>query len=448
MSAMLIKAPEIVKEDILGFTQDLDIFERKALGEAISTLLESTDENLIIGIDGQWGEGKSTFALMLSAHLNKEKSIPTVYFDAFKNDFQKDAFLAVASELKEIFESNTTAPQTEFRTSIIKASKAITRGAIRVAVKTATAGILDETFLDNLGTSDNAGDEISDGIDKILASKLDDTKTDKISLENFKIVLEKNVEILGKGKPVVFIIDELDRCRPDFCLELIEQVKHLFSVKNLKFLIVTNRPQLHASINKRYGQNINSHLYLQKFMDFWIELPRVEKEYESHTETYFNHLIKSVTTEGESLGNHLIFETLKTLFITNKTSYRGMQKTISYLAIFMNSSTRGGEYTGYYQTAIALACFSKAEQPDLINNIQTSNNHLETLNAIFPRNNITKHRSRYAQEHTEVLLRYLSCNEDQQKEMIKNREIDSDFGRIIPTDLFTNINHKLNLFSK
>ncbi|CRM79226.1 P-loop NTPase fold protein [Pseudomonas sp. 25 R 14] len=443
---MLIKTPNLEGKEISGFTPDVDIFDRKDLGEAISNLFESTDENLIVGIDGQWGEGKSTFALMLSAHLNKEKNIPTIYFDAFKNDFQKDAFLAVASELQEIFESHSTDSKKEFRTSIIKASKAMARGAIRIVARTATAGILDDTFLDNLGTSDNAEDEISDGIDKILSSKLDDTKTDKASLETFRKTLEKNIEILGNNKPVVFIIDELDRCRPDFCLELIEQVKHLFSVKNLKFLFITNRNQIHASIRKRYGQNINSHLYLQKFMDLWIELPRIETEYNSHSETYFKHLISSVTQENETLGNYLVFETLKSLFITNKTSYRGIQKTVSYLAIFFNTS-KITEYTPYYQTAIALACFSKAEQPELINKIHTSTNHLQTLNTFFPPQNITKHRSSYAQEHAEVLLRYLASTEDQQKEMIKNREIDSGFGRMIPTDLFKTINNKLNLFS-
>ncbi|PRA24998.1 KAP family P-loop NTPase fold protein [Pseudomonas poae] len=445
---MLIKTSNIAENEITGFTPDLDIFGRKALGEAISTLLESTDENLTIGIDGQWGEGKSTFALMLSAHLNNYKEIPTVYFDSFKNDFQKDAFLAIASELQEIFESNTLAPRAEFRTSIIKASKAMARGAIRIAVKTATAGILDDTVLDNLGTSDSAGDEISDGIDKILASKLDEAKTDKLSLENFKTVLEKNIETLGQGKPVVFILDELDRCRPDFCLELIEQIKHLFNVKNLKFLIITNRSQLHASINKRYGQNINPHLYLQKFMDLWIELPRIETEFESHTETYFNHLVKSLTTKDEKPGNYLIFETLKNLFITNKTSYRGMQKTLSYVAILINSSKKGTEYLSYYQTAVALACFSKAEQPDLIEKIQITDDPLQILNTIFPKQNATKHHSNFIQEHAHILLRYISANEVQQKEMIRNREIDSDFGRMIPADLFKSINNKLSLFSK
>jgi predicted KAP-like P-loop ATPase len=444
---MLIKPPELDKKKITGFAPDIDIFERKPLGDAICNLFESTAEDLVLGLDGQWGEGKSTFALMLSAHLNQEKNVHTIYFDAFKNDYQKDAFLSIASEIQELLESQSPKSKTEFKNSLIKASKAITRGAMRVGIKTLSAGLLDETILDELGTADQFGEEISNGFDKALAAKLDETKSDKASLETFKIVLEKHISDLGKGKPIVFIIDELDRCRPDFCLELIEQIKHLFSVKNLKFLLVTNKTQLHASINKRYGSNINPHTYLQKFVDLWIELPRQETEYTSHTETYFNYLIKNITTAEEKISNILTLDTLKNLFITNKTSYRGIQKAISYLSIFHNT-TKNTQYIDYYQTAIALCCFSKAEQPALIDKILSNPDYDTTMSTLFPFQNITGHRSDYTQTYTQTLLKYLASNEADQKTMIQNREIASDYGRSPPKDFLKKINNTLNLFAQ
>jgi len=444
---MLIKPPELKKQTITGFTPEIDIFDRKPLGNAICNLFESTTEDLVIGLDGQWGEGKSTFALMLSAHLNHEKNVHTIYFDAFKNDYQKDAFLAIASEIQELLESRSTKSNSEFRNSLIKASKAITRGALRVGIRTLSAGLLDETLLDDLGTADKLGEEVSDGLDKALAAKLDKSKSDKASLEVFKVVLEKHILDLGEGKPIVFIIDELDRCRPDFCLEIIEQIKHLFSVKNLKFLLITNKSQLHASIHKRYGLSINPHSYLQKFVDLWIELPREETEYASHTETYFNHLIKNITTTEEKISNTLTLDTLKNLFITNKTSYRGIQKTISYLSIFHNAS-KNTQYMDYYQTAIAICCFSKAEKPNLIDQILNDPDYHATMSMLLPFHNITGHRSDYTQKYTEILLKYLASNETNQKAMIQSGEIANDFGRTPPKDVFKRINNVLNLFSQ
>lgn len=444
---MLIKPPELEKQKITGFTPEIDIFDRKPLGNAICNLFESTEEDLVIGLDGQWGEGKSTFALMLSAHLNNEKNIHTIYFDAFKNDYQKDAFLTIASEIQDLLESKSTTSNSEFKSSLIKASKAITRGALRIGIKTLSAGLLDETLLDELGTADNLGEEISDGLDKALAIKLDKTKSDKASLEIFKVVLEKHILDLGDGKPIVFIIDELDRCRPDFCLEIIEQIKHLFSVKNLKFLLITNKSQLHASIHKRYGLSINPHSYLQKFVDLWIELPREETEYTSHTETYFNYLIKSITSEEEKISNTLTIDTLKNIFITNKTSYRGIQKTISYLSIFHNTS-KSTQYIPPHQTAIALCCFSKAEKPNLIDQVLNDTDHQTTMSTLFPAQNITGHRSDYTHAYTEAVIRYIASNETTQNTMIQNREIESSYGRRFSKDSFKNIMNTLNLFSK
>ncbi|MDX7018825.1 P-loop NTPase fold protein, partial [Klebsiella aerogenes] len=70
-----------------------------------------------------------------------------------------------------------------------------------------------------------------------------------------------------------FIIDELDRARPDFSLNLLELIKHIFNVDGFYFLLVMNKQQFEESIKIRYG-NINSSLYLNKFIDYWFTLPK------------------------------------------------------------------------------------------------------------------------------------------------------------------------------
>ncbi len=379
---MRIKAKPLDISEDTGFDPSIDIFKRALLGERISTLLETTEEGLIIGIDGAWGEGKSTFSKMLRGHLKKEKNITTIYFDAFENDYQKDPFLAIASQI--IQQTTTSNTQSEnFKKTAVKATKTLLRGALRVGIKAATAGILDETILDNLDVSDDAGSEISTGLDKFLAEKLENSQEDKDSLNNFRKELEKIATELGNGKPLTFIIDELDRCRPDYCVELLEQIKHLFIVKNLNFIIVTNKSQILASIQKKYGQDINAHLYLQKFIDLWISLPRVDSEYESHPQIYMDFLLPRLFNEGENIKNELMFRILAELFKSNKTSLRGIEKTLSYAAILYNSTNNG--YLDHYQAAIAVVCYCKAEQPEALYLITEKQDHLLATSQIFPR---------------------------------------------------------------
>jgi hypothetical protein len=87
---------------------------------------------------------------------------------------------------------------------------------------------------------------------------------------------EKLKQILGNitnnlEKPLYIIVDELDRCRPSFALETLEKIKHIFQVKNLKFVLVYNDYILESIIEKAYGVS-NGNRYLEKFVQKTIPL--------------------------------------------------------------------------------------------------------------------------------------------------------------------------------
>lgn len=442
---MLIKPKEIDLKSINGFTNGLDIFKRRTLGESLANLLMSTEENLVIGIDSQWGEGKSMFARMFSAHLTNEKNISNIYFDAFENDYQRDPFLTIVTEINDLIGEESPKLKTEFRNSALKASKAIARGALRIGIKTVSAGLFDGTTLSELEEAGAIGSELSQGLDRIVEQKLDENKSDKAALENFKITLENHVLNIGGGKPVVFIIDELDRCRPDYSLELIENIKHLFTVKNLKFILITNKTQTNASIKKRYGQEIDAHIYLQKFVDLWISLPRTETPYVSDTSTYIRHLINQTTTPEEKIKNQTSLEILKDIFAANKTSFRGIQKTLSYFAIFHNSDPKT-EYYDYYQAMVAISCYSKVENPKIMTAIMQREDHKKITSMLFP-SQPTGNRI-YTREFTALIIKYLTSGAEEQERMIKEKEFQTDFGRAIPEDCLQQIQNTLSLFSQ
>lgn len=85
-------------------------------------------------------------------------------------------------------------------------------------------------------------------------------------------------DIKQDKKPLVFIIDELDRCRPDFALSLLERIKHFFSVPNVHFILGIHSGQLENSVRSFYGNGIDAHNYLQKFIHFSFNI-RSDEDY-------------------------------------------------------------------------------------------------------------------------------------------------------------------------
>ncbi|EJL6905740.1 hypothetical protein NMT21_003942, partial [Vibrio cholerae] len=271
---MKIVVPELEISDDCGFSTELDIFDRAGFGERLANLVENSGGNPVIALDSGWGEGKSTFIKMWRGYLknHREPAMTSIYFDAFENDYQKDPFLTLASEIYQLISSEDKEKQKDFRDKATKAVKSLARGALKVTIKAATAGVVDGSFIDS--AESEISSLVADQVDELVKERFQHAEKDKLALKAFKDHLSNFVAEINGGEPIIFIIDELDRCRPDFALNLLEQVKHLFSVKGITFLLVTNRSQLEESIKSQYGQGIDPVNYLHKFINVWLSMPR------------------------------------------------------------------------------------------------------------------------------------------------------------------------------
>lgn len=120
-------------------------------------------------------------------------------------------------------------------------------------------------------------DEASDRIKESIQEKIANHEAEKKTLIEFKKHLAETVEKLDK--PLVFIIDELDRCRPDFSIRLIERIKHFFDIPKIVFVLVMNKLQLLQSVKNYYGydSDLNGD-YFEKFIDYTIEFPKIGED--------------------------------------------------------------------------------------------------------------------------------------------------------------------------
>jgi hypothetical protein len=275
---MNIKARQLQITDEKPF-QD-DVLNRKESAEILTELIGTITEPFVIAIDSPWGTGKTTF-LEMWRKLLRQKGSKCLFFNAWQNDFSDSPMVSLIAEvgvsLKHMGlndEDLTLARKAYDATKEIGAK--LIKAAIPISIKLGTAGILEAADLD-IG-------ELASASEKWAKKQIERHEEHKHSIEDFRNRLETFVSSINKKtdagiiKPVVFIIDELDRCRPDYAVALLEKLKHLFNVPGLVFVLAMDMQQLGESVKSVYGSGMNAKEYLRKFIDLQYHLPEVKVE--------------------------------------------------------------------------------------------------------------------------------------------------------------------------
>ena len=199
---------------------------------------------------------------MWAGELRKQE-IPVIFFDAFQHDYAEDAFTAIAGEIISLAADNQKQDEAlakKFVTCSVSAAKVLLRSGLKIGVKLATAGALDAADIGSV--ANEFAKEASDLEDKYVGELLTEQKKEKQAIQSFRDALETLPSLLIPADgpspartttPLVIIIDELDRCRPTFALQILEKIKHFFSVPRVHFVLGVNSRQLQNSVSAVYG---------------------------------------------------------------------------------------------------------------------------------------------------------------------------------------------------
>lgn len=249
-----------------GFTGH-DQLDRKKTGQQLSALVEGVDDPLVIAVDGGWGSGKTVFLqCWAGAHQNEfEYTGTTVYLDAFQTDFYDDPLFAVVEAIAERFERDDKSP------GILDKAKSaavwLARPAARMLLAALTSGASEMVGAVGDGVLKRLEEE---GIDAIAAfNKASQAR--KEALEDLRVSL--NTLTRDGTQKLIIIVDELDRCRPDYAIAMLEIIKHLFRQRGVHFVLGVNLRELSNTVTVRYGSSNDKTKYLEKFIDVSLQLP-------------------------------------------------------------------------------------------------------------------------------------------------------------------------------
>ncbi|RLK02611.1 KAP family P-loop NTPase fold protein [Ruegeria conchae] len=271
-----------------GFDEH-DKLSRKTTGDKLSELVERIDDPMVVALDGAWGSGKSFFLkCWVGEHLRREgNTTQTVYFDAFKHDFLDDPLIALTGAIAERFKESGDKTAQKAWDQAKRVAPALGRAIIRAGISVATAGLVNKA--DQL--ADAAIETASRELDEAIAEFWKRESGKRVAMECFRQALVDLTDPDVNGLParkLVIVVDELDRCRPDYALSLLETIKHFFNVDGVHFILGVNLEQLQNSVKARCGSGTEADAYLQKFYPLKLKLPRMIQHTRDHLH-YFNY---------------------------------------------------------------------------------------------------------------------------------------------------------------
>lgn len=280
---------EATDENILKSIQDSKGTNRCArIMEFIQTL-DSIEENRFISLDARWGEGKTFYVRQI------EKSLEYLTMKKIESDDSNDKTESLASYFSGTaiegitlnnsylpvyynawLYDNHTDPLLSLLFVIIKKSRNIVDTKLSTTIRDKIKGILNNIQC-GIGFSSGANVSVSgEGLVNALESKdiFEEIQLEEDIREKVKQIFD--IVIVEQAQKLVIFIDELDRCRPSFALEMLERLKHYFDDDRIIFVVSINKEQLTHTISNYYGAGFDSTGYLNKFFDLEADLPALQ----------------------------------------------------------------------------------------------------------------------------------------------------------------------------
>ena len=258
-------------------------------------MLLNIEKGGVIAIDGEWGSGKTYFVhqvkwLLDSASENIDGDIKTVlnstspkldniighkyklfYYDAWKHDKSNNPFFTLLRSMILTFGGiDYFKKEMGFIKSLLKGASHIVKGVTPIDVESifkgtkTLCGINDEDQFSELEFIEQMDVQVNSFLDYICE---------------------------GQYEKLVIFIDELDRCKPSFAVELLEIIKHYFNHDKVIFVLSTNLSEFQHCIKQYYGEGFNGWKYLDRFIDLRLTLPTIS------TEDYYKYLWQKTGTD-------------------------------------------------------------------------------------------------------------------------------------------------------
>ena len=295
---------------------------------ALGEFIKKTNTPMTIGIQGEWGSGKTSLLNNLMNLLDGVKQNTTyecIWVNTWEHSLLKNPEEALISIVTDISQQVTLLNKdNKMAGQITTTGKKLLSGAVRVA-----AGM----------TMGLAGQEVAR---ELLDTKVDNSiKKLREDLESFidKIINDDQTQEIKNIKKIVFFIDDLDRIEPKDAVKVLELLKNIFSIKHCVFVLAIDYQVIIKGLKDKFGEKTDENeREFRSFFDKIIQLPFTMPTSQYSVAQYVEGLLRDIgfVEKNEKFDLEVISEILENTIGSNPRSIKRLINNLSLLNILGN----------------------------------------------------------------------------------------------------------------
>lgn len=195
----------------------------KEYGMFLSNYIKSQKQALTLNINGQWGIGKTHFLRQIYTQLRYEEKLPTIYINAWESDFSNDPLLVIVSEILNQVKLLSTKQNVKGNINYaLKKLKSLYNSSVKLLGATASIASGQATYYTIAKDMQLENTKEQEDLSSLYFEQ-------QQALKDLRKVLQE-VVLATPEKQVFVLVDELDRCRPNYAVEFLETIKHIFDI--------------------------------------------------------------------------------------------------------------------------------------------------------------------------------------------------------------------------